>query len=60
MLSVPDPADYDGPMRWVFPTDKNYFVKDLVRRIKNLGSHEDLKAAAGAADGHGGMLPRCS
>lgn len=22
VLSVPDPADYEGPMRWVFPTEK--------------------------------------
>ena len=58
MLSVPDSADYEGPMRWVFPTQKNYFVKDLVRRVKNLGSHEDLKAADGVGGG-GRCYPRC-
>lgn len=39
ILSAPDPADYEGPLtRWVFPTDDNYFVEDIVERVK--GVHE--------------------
>jgi hypothetical protein len=34
ILSVPDPEDYEGPLtRWVFPTEENYFVKDLLYRL---------------------------
>ena len=45
MLSVPDPTDYEGPNRWVFPTEDNYFVQDMQRRISGQGSMDDLRAA---------------
>ncbi|KAK9908365.1 hypothetical protein WJX75_006762 [Coccomyxa subellipsoidea] len=31
VLSVPDPEDYNGPLtRWVFPSEDNYFIEDIV------------------------------
>jgi hypothetical protein len=43
LLSVPDPTDYEGPNRWVFPTEDNYFVQDMVKRIAGIGIAEDLQ-----------------
>ena len=51
LLSVPDPTDYEGPNRWVFPTEENYFVQDMRRRISGQGSMDDLRAAANGDKG---------
>ncbi|BDA44984.1 Putative magnesium transporter MRS2-G [Coccomyxa sp. Obi] len=41
ILSAPDPADYEGPLtRWVFPTDDNYFVEDIVERLKGVHKYD--------------------
>ena len=61
LLSVPDPTDYEGPNRWVFPTEDNYFVQDMVRRIAGIGIAEDLQEGdtTGGAKGAPALKRRC-
>ena len=58
---MPDPTDYEGPNRWVFPTEDNYFVQDMVRRIAGIGIAEDLGEGVedGGAKGAHVLKRRC-